>query len=1442
MQRKILYSYLGELRMILFILIASVCFSILNAQDILFEENFEAASGAENILDNYLGWESGEFDNTTNNNYFWVFDNTRTTVISGSYSMAVSENNPVNSSTTEYKDNQAASTLVYHTTPIDASNYTNLTLDFKWIGLGETIFDYGRVMYSLDANTWTELAVYEGETTVQTITNLDLSDVDQESFYIGFGWINDGSIGGFPGFIVDDITIKGTLLPTCSIPTTQPTFLNLSAAGDTVSGSFTAASPAPDNYLVVISTSATASIPVNGSSYNVGDTIGIGTVVDLDNDVNFTATGLTNATTYYIYIFSFNSECLGGPIYYINTPLSSNIDTTNSIYCTPSTTTSNTYLYINNVEFIGTLNDVTNNGNGASTTSNGYSDFTTLTKSIQAQGEGVNVYVGSNSGRGHYKAWIDWNNDGSFANDATETIYDTGDIGTATTTFGFIIPESQPIGNYKLRIRFFTSDENGTENYSTDFNACEEFNSDDNGTNSPNDDIDNYGEAEDYLFTVIESCSMKIQSITDGSSCGPGSVNLTVTGSTGVTAFNWYDAETGGNLVATTSSGNWSPNVTTTTNYWVTASDGNCESLKRTKAVANINALTALSLWPENPTICGDDDIIQISVTGETEISYLIDEDFESGGLGVFTNVNYIDNGTTDNNLSKWQNQASVYVPDNEVWYPAVSSGFSGNKFAMATSDVNPINGFVYESLESSIIDTRTFTNLTLSFDFYFSKYLTGLDPDYIYVYVSPDGGTTWTAIYAINDDIGYGTDFQNISLDLSSYINNENLIISFDYYALWADGVAIDNIKVFGSKPMIPSFNWTGTVEAFTDANATVPYVEGEEVGSVYIKPTAAQILQSNFTFTANATLSNGCIVEKEINITNNTKTWNDAGEVDWFDGSKWIPAGEPTIYSCVIIHNNVELPDTAVRTGFAKSVTITSSGNLEITEGKTLTVVDQIEIDSGGELIVKDDASLVQVTDVASNENEGTITMERKVENVDNLDYVYWSSSVDAFNVEEISSNATSEPIYEWIPTIGDAYGNWQAASGTMNIGKGYIVRGLSTVSPANTAIFQGVANNGIIEAPIQRGLYNGEGYINPINGVEVLATDDNWNLIGNPYPSSISANKFTNDNTSIDGTIYLWNYNSSPSVDNDDPFYDDFTYNYDENNYIEHNNTGSNPPGTDDLFIASGQAFFVLMLETAPQSGVVTFSNTMRKSTYDNSNFYGPNFETDDILEKQRIWLDLINSDNLALSILIGYVEGATDSNDRLYDAYEMAGSAFSFYSLSNSEKMSIQGKSLPFNISDYVTLGANFPENGNYTIAINTLDGVFEQGNQNIYLQDTYLDIIHNLKLTPYNFNSESGSFDDRFVLRYTNTTLNTKDYDTKTQIDVLAYHNNLKVESETILINKVIIYDTQGRLVQTFSNINSLSFKKKILNLNSSSYLVNIILENGQVYNKKVVFN
>ena len=94
--------------------------------------------------------------------------------------------------------------------------------------------------------------------------------------------------------------------------------------------------------------------------------------------------------------------------------------------------------------------------------------------------------------------------------------------------------------------------------------------------------------------------------------------------------------------------------------------------------------------------------------------------------------------------------------------------------------------------------------------------------------------------------------------------------------------------------------------------------------VETLYIKPSATQLMETNFSFTVHATLTNGCEVEENIPIINNTKTWNDAGEVDWFDGSKWLPLGEPTLDQCVIIHTIAEIPLINRRSGFAKNVKV--------------------------------------------------------------------------------------------------------------------------------------------------------------------------------------------------------------------------------------------------------------------------------------------------------------------------------------------------------------------------------------------------------------------------------------------------------------------------------------------------------------------------------------
>lgn len=69
-----------------------------------------------------------------------------------------------------------------------------------------------------------------------------------------------------------------------------------------------------------------------------------------------------------------------------------------------------------------------------------------------------------------------------------------------------------------------------------------------------------------YSFTTINA---EVTSANGDTRCGPGTVNLTASGSG---TFNWYTAASGGAPVGTGSP--FSPNVTSTTNYWVSASDG----------------------------------------------------------------------------------------------------------------------------------------------------------------------------------------------------------------------------------------------------------------------------------------------------------------------------------------------------------------------------------------------------------------------------------------------------------------------------------------------------------------------------------------------------------------------------------------------------------------------------------------------------------------------------------------------------------------------------------------------------------------------------------------------------------------------------------------------------------------------------------------------------
>jgi hypothetical protein len=95
----------------------------------------------------------------------------------------------------------------------------------------------------------------------------------------------------------------------CPTPTTQPTGLILTAISQIqINGSFTAAAPAPTNYLVVRYPSGAVPVnPANGTNYVVGAALGTGTVISISNATTFSATGLAPGTTYDFYVYSYNT-------------------------------------------------------------------------------------------------------------------------------------------------------------------------------------------------------------------------------------------------------------------------------------------------------------------------------------------------------------------------------------------------------------------------------------------------------------------------------------------------------------------------------------------------------------------------------------------------------------------------------------------------------------------------------------------------------------------------------------------------------------------------------------------------------------------------------------------------------------------------------------------------------------------------------------------------------------------------------------------------------------------------------------------------------------------------------------------------------------------------------------------------------------------------------
>jgi hypothetical protein len=204
------------------------------------------------------------------------------------------------------------------------------------------------------------------------------------------------------------------------------------------------------------------------------------------------------------------------------------------------------------------------------------------------------------------------------------------------------------------------------------------------------------------------------------------------------------------------------------------------------------------------------------------------------------------------------------------------------------------------------------------------------------------------------------------------------------------------------------------------------------------------------------------------------------------------------------------------------------------------------------------------------------------------------------------------------------------------------------------------------------------------------------------------------------------------------------------------------------------------------------------------------------------------------------LVGYSTYSTLERDHFYDCPFVPRSEVALFSLINNDNFIIQGRPLPFDNEDIVPMGINIVAEGNHIIAIKKVDGIFS-GEQNIYLEDKYLNIIYDLKQHPYNFTSPKGVFKDRFVLRYTTNSLGNPSFETEAN-NVIVYSSNniLSVKSLEKNIKSIEVFDVLGRILLNENNIDSLSYNSSSIFNVGQTLVLKIKLDNGNTIVKKTI--
>jgi len=526
----------------------------------------------------------------------------------------------------------------------------------------------------------------------------------------------------------------------------------------------------------------------------------------------------------------------------------------------------------------------------------------------------------------------------------------------------------------------------------------------------------------------------------------------------------------------------------------------------------------------------------------------------------------------------------------------------------------------------------------------------------------------------------------------------------------------------------------------------------------------------------------------------------------------------GTPVLGSKVIIADSYDSGTNGILN--VCDLTVNSGGSVRVKPNFPVTVKKKIKNNgTAASFVVESDANLIQTDNVT---NEGDIQVQRSVTDINNaaavaIDYVYWSSPVTGQTIKGTNGFSPNTPANGYLQynESNDKFAVTNDA--TFQIGKGYAIRAETGINGySKTYQFNGVPNNGNLQ----------------YQNLKWTDANHGFNLVGNPYPSNLDFDLLFQLNlTKMYSTVWFWTNNSYTAAQ--------VGSGYNGNNYAVYNGTGGSPatynpesPFNGSVIpngkIKVGQAFIIQSKEGGKDQPL-DFSNNIRVT--DDGNFYQKSNS------KNRFWMTMTSPSNLVNTILVGYIEGATNNYETDFDGELFAVGSDSFYSILGSKKLAIQGKANQFSADDVVVLGNAFATDGTYKIKLQTAEGIFEN-NQKIYLRDKvlnqYFDLTNN---ETYTFTAGKGTNNTRFEIVYKSSETLAADNNKKSEFQVYRNGENFVIQSSGKLGN-VELYDAGGRLLfQLYSKE-----KNAVINANNLPSGIYIIkTENsGNIRTKKVI--